>query len=190
DLLPAAGQAAIQDGDAALAALGHDFLGVNYYSPQYARAPSPGNPLPFDLAEPPAGLPRSEMGWAVDPSGFSELLLHLADRYGPALPPVYITENGTPGPDRPGPDGSVRDPDRVSYLEGHLAALCTVLDRGVDVRGYYCWSLMANSEWSFGYGMRFGLVYVDFASQRRVPKSSYHWYRELIARHRPARPPA
>jgi beta-glucosidase len=184
DLLPAAGQAAIRDGDAALAALGHDFLGVNYYSPQYVRAPSPGNPLPFDLAEPPAGMPRSQMGWAVQPAGFTELLLHLKERYGDALPPIYITENGTASPDAPGPDGAVRDPDRVSYLDGHLRALRTAMDGGVDVRGYFCWSLMDNFEWSFGYDMRFGLVHVDFGTQRRVPKASYHWYRDLIAAHR------
>ena len=181
DLLPAAGQAAIRDGDAALAALGHDFLGVNYYSPQYARAASPGNPLPFDLAEPPAGLPRSQMGWSVEPDRFTALLLHLADRYGDALPPVYVTENGVPGPDQPGPDGAVRDPDRMSYLDGHLRALRAAMDRGVDVRGYFCWSLLDNFEWSFGYDMRFGLVYVDFPTQRRIPKASYYWYRDLIA---------
>jgi beta-glucosidase len=182
EILPAAGQQVIRDGDAALAALGHDFLGVNYYAPQYARAPSPGNPLPFDLAEPPPQLPRSGMGLAVDPSGLTELLLHLADRYGPALPPAYITENGTPGHDQRGPDGGVRDPDRISYLEGHLTALRAAMDRGVDVRGYYCWSLLDNFEWTFGYDMRFGLVYVDFGSQRRIRKTSYRWYSDLIAR--------
>src|SRR5262249_57806082 len=116
----------------------------------------------------------------------TELLLHLAGRYGPALPPVYITENGTPGHDLPGPDGGVRDPDRIRYLAGHLVALRAAMDRGVDVRGYYCWSLLDNFEWSFGYGMRFGLVYVDFGSQRRTRKTSYRWYGDLIAR-QPAR---
>jgi beta-glucosidase len=181
DLLPAAGQAAIRDGDDALAALGHDFLGVNYYAPQYVRAASPGNPLPFDLAAPPDGQVRSLMGWSVEPDGFSAVLLHLAERYGDALPPVYISENGAPGVDEPGPDGGVRDPDRVSYLHAHLAALRQAMDRGVDVRGYFCWTLMDNFEWTFGYDMRFGLVHVDFDTQRRVPKASYHWYRDLIA---------
>ena len=81
----------------------------------------------------------------------------------------------------------MRDPDRMSYLDGHLTALRSAMDRGVDVRGYFCWSLMDNFEWSLGYDMRFGLVYVDFETQRRIPKASYHWYRDLVAAHRAGR---
>jgi len=153
---------------------------VNYYAPQYAAAPSPGNPLPFDLAEPPAGLPRSGLGGSVEPDGLVELLEHLRDRYD--LPPVLITENGAAYPDPVAEDGAVRDEDRIAYLASHLAAVRTAIDRGVDVRGYFCWSLLDNFEWAFGYGMRFGLVHVDYPTQRRTPKSSFAWYREQIRR--------
>jgi beta-glucosidase len=181
-LLPPATLAAIQDGDAALISAGHDVLGVNYYAPQYARAPSPGNQLPFDLAEPPAGLPRTMMGGSNEPAGLVELLEHLRARYPGTLPPILLTENGAAYPDQVGTDGTVDDQDRVGYLAGHLDAVGTALERGVDVRGYYCWSLLDNFEWAFGYAMRFGLVHVDFDTQARTPKASYHWFRERIRR--------
>jgi beta-glucosidase len=186
DLLPDTAAAAIRDGDTDLTALGHDVLGVNYYAPQYAVAPSAGNPLPFELAEPPAGLPRSGLGGSVEPAGLVELLEHLRGRY-PALPPVYLTENGAAYPDTVGADGSVHDPDRIAYLAGHLDAVRTAIDRGVDVRGYFCWSLLDNFEWAFGYDLRFGLVHVDYPTQRRTPKSSFAWYRDQIRQERVTR---
>jgi beta-glucosidase len=172
---------AIRDGDLALTAAGHDVFGVNYYSPQYALAPSAGNPLPFEMAEPPAGLPRSGLGGSVEPDGLVELLEHLRERY-PDLPPILITENGAAYPDAVAEDGAIHDADRIAYLAGHLDAVRTAIGRGVDVRGYFCWSLLDNFEWSYGYDMRFGLVHVDYATQRRTPKQSFSWYRDQVRR--------
>jgi beta-glucosidase len=98
-----------------------------------------------------------------------------------------VTENGAAYDDAVGPDGAVHDPDRVSYLDGHLRAVRAAIDAGVDVRGYYCWSLLDNFEWAEGFSKRFGLVHVDFGTLARTPKDSYGWYRELIAGQKPAR---
>ncbi|MEV6208202.1 GH1 family beta-glucosidase [Kitasatospora sp. NPDC051914] len=173
----------VRPGDLKLiAAPGLDGLGVNYYNPTRIAAPTdPG--LPFSEA-PIEGVPRTAFDWPVVPDGLRELLVGLRDRYGAALPPVTITENGCSVADRPAPDGSVDDPDRISYLAGHLDALAAAVAEGVDVRGYYTWSLLDNYEWAEGYHQRFGLVHVDFETQRRIPKASYAWYRDLITAHR------
>lgn len=120
------------------------------------------------------------MGWPVEPAGLTRLLTWLRDTY-PALPPIYITENGRACDDVVDAAGQVDDPDRVRYLDGHLRAVVDAVDAGVDVRGYYCWSLMDNFEWAEGYGKRFGLVHIDYATQERTPKSSFTWFRGLIA---------
>ncbi|MFB8238774.1 GH1 family beta-glucosidase [Kitasatospora purpeofusca] len=151
-------------------------LGVNYYNP--TRIAAPTDPaLPFTFAEI-SDAPRTAFGWPIVPDGLRELLVTLHDRYGTALPPVTVTENGcstTEGLD---------DPTRAFYLATHLDALATAAAEGVDVRGYYTWSLLDNFEWAEGYHQRFGLVHVDFETQRRTPRSSYAWYRDLIAAHR------
>ncbi|WP_030163549.1 GH1 family beta-glucosidase [Spirillospora albida] len=170
----------IRDEDLAIIASPIDFLGVNYYQPTGVTAPAEGNPLPFDLAEL-SGHPVTGMGWPIVPDAFLELLRSLKERYGDRLPPLYITENGCSFPDEPGPDGAVDDASRIAYLDAHIAAMRTAVDEGVDVRGYYTWSLLDNFEWSEGYGPRFGLVHVDYATQQRTPKKSYAWYRDLIA---------
>ncbi len=131
------------------------------------------------------GVRRTAMGWPVAPGTLTDLLVDLQKQYGDALPPVHITENGSAEDDEAGPDGAVHDIDRVDYLRDHLIALRAAIDAGVDVRGYYVWSLLDNFEWAFGYAKRFGIVRVDHATQRRVPKDSYHWYRRLIAAQRP-----
>lgn len=182
--------AAIRDGDLATIAAPLDALGVNYYNPAGIGAPSEGNPLPFDmrLIE---GYPRTYFGWPVVPEALRDLLVSLRHRYGVALPPIHITENGCACDDAVGPDGRCADPDRVSYLDAHVTAMADAMATGVDVRGYYVWSLLDNFEWAEGYTKRFGLVHVDFATQARTPKSSFAWYRDLIAAHsgpRPARP--
>ena len=125
-------------------------------------------------------------GWPVIPSGLTELLTGLRDRYASALPPVYITENGCSTHDEPAPDGTVNDQPRISYLDGHVRALRDAMTAGVDVRGYFVWSLLDNFEWAQGYRQRFGIVHVDFATQRRTPKASFNWYRDLIAARRGA----
>ena len=156
-----------------------DFYGVNYYEPQRAAAPSPGNPLPFDLV-PVEGYPMTTNDQPVVPDGLTEFLITLHERIGPALPPIYITENGCAGAEEPDPTGRVRDAHRIEYLAEHLAALSTAITAGVDVRGYFVWSLLDNFEWSKGYRPRFGLVHVDYSTQTRTPKDSYRWYQTLI----------
>jgi beta-glucosidase len=164
-----------------------DFYGVNYYQPTKVAAPGSGQPegtelpagLPFALAEL-EGYARTGFGWPVVPDGLRELLVGLRDRYGEALPPVYVTESGASFPDEPGPDGAVHDRERVDYLAGHLRAVRAALDEGVDVRGYFVWSLLDNFEWAAGYGQRFGLVHVDYPTQRRTPKDSFHWLRRRL----------
>ena len=94
--------------------------------------------------------------------------------------PLYISENGASFADYADPQGQVKDPERVAYFDGHLRAALQALHAGVDLRGYWAWSLLDNFEWSFGYGKRFGLVHVDYPTQRRTPKSSFHWLQEVI----------
>lgn len=176
----------VRPGDLELVAgPGLDGLGVNYYNPTRIGAPTdPG--LPFAEA-PIEGVPRTAFGWPVVPDGLRELLVGLRKSYGTALPPVTITENGCSVADELGPDGTVPDRPRIDYLAGHLDALAEAVAEGVDVRGYFTWSLLDNFEWAEGFTQRFGLVHVDFDTQRRTPKASYTWYRDLIVAHRTCR---
>jgi beta-glucosidase/6-phospho-beta-glucosidase/beta-galactosidase len=123
---------------------------------------------------------HTDMGWPITPDGFTELLLRLHTDY-PNMPPIYITENGC-AYDDPVIDGRCADPRRIEYLDLHLRAVKDAIDEGVDVRGYYHWSLMDNFEWALGYDKRFGLVHVDFDTLERTPKDSADWYREVINR--------
>jgi beta-glucosidase len=165
-----------------------DFYGVNYYNPSRVAGPetdlqSEGldiEGLPFTTV-PVEGYPRTAFGWPVVPDGLREVLVGLRDDYGSSLPPVYVTESGCAYDDKPGPDGAVHDPERIEYLDGHLRAIGRAIDAGVDVRGYYTWSLMDNFEWAEGYTKRFGLVHVDYTDQMRTPKDSYAWYGATIA---------
>ena len=122
------------------------------------------------------------MGWEVDADGLHALLLRLRRDYGDL--PVYITENGAAFDGEEVVDGRVEDPQRVAYLRDHLAALERAVADGVDVRRYYAWSLLDNFEWEHGYSKRFGIVHVDYATQRRTPKRSALWFRDYIARAR------
>ena len=175
------GPPVIRPGDLDTIATPIDALGVNYYSPTGVRAPREPGPLPFELV-PLTGYPTTSFDWPVAPDGLHELLLWLRHRYGEALPPVHVTENGCSYPDVIAPDGRCHDPERIAYLDGHLRAVRAAMDDGVDVRGYFVWSLLDNFEWAEGFTKRFGLVHVDFETQVRTPKSSYAWYRDLIAR--------
>jgi beta-glucosidase len=168
----------VQEGDLEVIGAPIDFLGVNFYQPAVAR---PGDG-PLAVEELRADGPRTAMGWTVEPTSLTTLLLRLRRDYGDV--PLVITENGASFEDPP-VDGQavVEDPDRVAYLRDHIAAVELAVGQGVDVRGYYVWSLLDNFEWEHGYDSRFGIVAVDFANQRRVPKRSALWYRDLIARH-------
>jgi beta-glucosidase len=124
------------------------------------------------------------MGWEVYPDGLKDLLVRLDRDY--ELPAVYITENGAAYRDTRR-NGSVTDPQRISYVERHLATLAGAIAEGVPVRGYFLWSLLDNFEWAFGFSRRFGIVYVDFETLERVPKDSFRWYRDVIAAQSAAR---
>jgi beta-glucosidase len=173
----------VLDGDLAVISDPLDGYGVNYYNPARLSA-LPGSPLPFRM-EPIPGYPVTAFGWPVVPAGLTELLTMFKDRYGDRLPPVYVTENGCSVNDEVSADGTIDDQPRISYLDAHVRATHAAMTSGVDVRGYFAWSLMDNFEWSEGYTQRFGLVHVDFETQRRTPKASFGWYRDLIAAQRP-----
>jgi beta-glucosidase len=169
----------VRDGDLDTIAAPLDALGVNYYNPTAIRAPAAGSPMPFEQV-PLEGYARTGFGWPVVPEGLHTMLTSLKEEYAEALPPIYVTESGCAYPDVVGPDGRCDDPDRVSYLDSHIRAVRQAAADGVDVRGYFVWSLLDNWEWAEGFSQRFGLVHVDFASQVRTPKTSYAWYREVI----------
>ncbi len=119
------------------------------------------------------------MKWEVFPQGLTDILLWFRDRYGPT--PLFVTENGAAFYDPPEAiDGEISDPLRIHYLRTHLIAVAEAMKRGVDVRGYFVWSLLDNLEWSHGYSKRFGIIHVDFATQKRTPKGSARFYREVI----------
>ncbi|QIP87557.1 beta-glucosidase [Streptomyces sp. Tu 2975] len=182
----------VRDGDTAEIKQRLDFLGVNYYTPTLVSAAADGTShgsdghgrsdhspwvgadnVAFHL--PPGST--TAMGWAVDPTGMHDLLLRL----GADLPglPLVITENGAAFDDYVDPSGEVRDPDRIAYLHGHLTAVHRAIEAGVDVRGYFLWSLLDNFEWGYGFSKRFGTVYVDYPTGRRIPKVSSRWYAQL-----------
>jgi len=166
----------VRDGDLAAISSPIDFLGVNYYFPQRVRSDLSRQPLELASVVPPP--PTTAMGWEVDPDGLHELLVRVRRDYGDV--PIYITENGAAFEDGPVVNGTLEDPRRVDYLHSHLGALARAIADGVDVRRYFAWSMLDNFEWEHGYSKRFGLVYVDYATQRRVPKRSALWYRDFI----------
>jgi beta-glucosidase len=180
DLAPVTDASFILDGDTETIAQPLDFLGVNYYTRHVVAAGLwPGSAdVRFQLEN---GLPRTATGWDVDPEGLVDILTQVQRDY-PAIP-VYLTENGAAFDDEV-VDGIVRDTDRVDYIRSHLASLITMRERGMDVRGYFAWSLMDNFEWAEGYDKRFGIVHVDYETQVRTPKDSARWYADLIRRHR------
>jgi beta-glucosidase len=180
----------VRDGDLKVISAPLDLLGINYYSRHVVAAGEPG---PVHEPRPPScwpgseevrfvtrGVPRTAMDWEIDAPGLLETLRRVHTGYPPL--PLYITENGAAFDDVPGPDGTVDDADRVDYLDQHLRVCRQAIADGVPLRGYFAWSLLDNFEWSWGYSRRFGLVYVDYPTQRRVPKASGLWYAEVIRR--------
>ncbi|MGX7677270.1 GH1 family beta-glucosidase [Jatrophihabitans sp. DSM 45814] len=173
----------VRDGDLELISNPIDFLGVNYYTPAVVGGtPIPGG-SPFPAAPGvyvhPNDGPQTAMGWLVEPEGLTDLLLGLS-RECPDLP-LMITENGSAYPDVVDANGEVVDTDRASYLSAHVGAVAEAIAAGADVRGYLAWSLLDNFEWAWGYSQRFGIVYVDFATQTRRVKSSGKLYAKIIA---------
>jgi beta-glucosidase len=180
----------IREGDPATINARLDALGINYYTPLTVAAPDGSghveevtdHPGCGDLSFPQVDLPRTIMDWPIDAEGLHELLLRVHRDYDGI--PMIITENGMANDDYVGPTGEVHDPERISYVSDHIDAAARAIEDGVDLRGYFQWSLHDNFEWAYGYGKRFGIVYVDYPTQKRILKSSAHWYRDLIARER------
>ena len=156
-----------------------DFLGVNYYTRNVTRH----DPNQWPLRAGPVtqkSATYTETGWEVFPQGLTDVLLWVKENYGPI--PMYITENGAAFFDPPVADGDVvEDPLRVKYYRAHLRAIREAMRRGCDIRGYFAWSLLDNLEWSLGYTKRFGIVHVDFETQKRTPKQSARFYSQVIA---------
>ncbi|MFI8288121.1 GH1 family beta-glucosidase [Streptomyces sp. NPDC085614] len=158
-----------------------DWHGLNYYFPAVV-VDDPDGPVPHAREVHRPEVPHTGMDWPIDADGLESLLLRLTEDYG--VRELYVTENGSSFPDTVGPDGAVDDPERTRYLEGHLAACARAVRKGAPLAGYYAWSLLDNFEWAYGYDKRFGLVHVDYATQRRTVKSSGRWYADLIRAHR------
>ena len=185
---PAAADGLVIEGDLGVIGAPLDFLGVNFYAPGYVGLLRPdGEPRrgetvtgPGTVSVQPEGLPVTAMNWLVEPDALHELLTRVVAPATGALP-VYITENGSAWPDYVTPDGRVHDPERVSYLRGHLAAVHQAISDGVPVKGYYAWSLLDNFEWAEGFSKRFGLAYTDFGTQERILKDSGEFYASVIA---------
>ncbi|CAN5700251.1 GH1 family beta-glucosidase [soil metagenome] len=153
-----------------------DYLGLNYYRQETIHADS-DEPFDWHVA-PPRGAELTEMEWEVVPEGLYEALTWLHREYAPRE--IVISENGAAYPDPVAADGVVHDQDRLRYLARHLHAAADALDEGVPLSGYFVWSLLDNFEWSLGYGKRFGMVHVDFETQRRTLKDSGRWYQSLV----------
>jgi beta-glucosidase len=184
DLAPYGLANRIQAGDLDLIGAPIDLLGVNYYRAHtVAAGPEPVHPSEWVGVEHvefvSRGLPRTDSGWEVQPPGLVDVLVRLHEEYPPI--PLHITENGAAYRDSIDPDGEIRDEARIAFLDAHLRAAHTAIQHGVDLRGYFYWSLLDNFEWAEGYAKRFGIIHVDYTSQHRTPKQSAHWYAQVIA---------
>jgi beta-glucosidase len=166
----------IRDGDLRVIAAPADFLGVNYYETKTV-AEDPGEPYHQARVMPRTGR-LTAGGLDVRPAGLGRILRRVS---GYTAMPLYVTENGAAFHDYVDPEGGVDDVERISYLSDHVAETFRAMQAGVDVRGYFAWSLLDNLEWADGYSRRFGLVFVDFGTQARIPKASARWYQRLIA---------
>ena len=152
-----------------------DFIGVNYYRREVVARSENGGARTVHMPD----SDYTDMGWEVSPEGLYDLLKSLADDYGPEA--IYVTENGAAYGDLRAHDGSVRDPERQDYLEEHINVIGRAIGDGVPIAGYFVWSFLDNFEWAHGYSKRFGIVFVDYPTLARIPKSSFYWYRDFIA---------
>ncbi|MEN3953520.1 GH1 family beta-glucosidase [Iodidimonas sp. SYSU 1G8] len=165
----------VQPGDLARICQPLDWFGLNHYGPIFAKA-DPSMVWGYAWGSAPADMPSTDIGWSIHPEAFRDTLLTLTERY---RLPIFVTENGCGGKDPVAADGTIDDAGRVAYLDAYIRAMHDAIVRGADVRGYFVWSLLDNFEWGAGYSNRFGIVHVDFATQKRTPKSSYDWYATL-----------
>ncbi len=178
---------AILPGDMELAQTKNDWLGINYYFDTRVGPSDEGTTVQFDnsallgltIDTTPQGE-LTDMGWPITPEGLTTLLVRWYEEFGARLPQIFITENGCAYPDAPDNSGKIHDLRRISYLDKHLNAILDAIDRGVNIGGYFQWSLLDNFEWSLGYQKRFGIIYVDYNSQQRLLKDSAHWYADVI----------
>ncbi|MDG4862318.1 GH1 family beta-glucosidase [Streptomyces sp. T-3] len=170
-----------QAGDLAAMAEPLDWLGLNYYFPAVVTD-DPTGPAPYARQVQRLDVPRTGMDWEIDAGGIESLLLRLTHDYGARK--LYVTENGSAYPDVVRRDGSIDDPERADYLIRHLAACASAARKGAPLAGYFAWSLLDNFEWAYGYDKRFGLVHVDYSTQKRTVKGSGHRYADVIRAHR------
>ncbi len=186
----------IRDGDMELVNAPIDFLGVNYYSPHFVRLADPCGRgaeekpvagMPGVVVVKPDNLPRTSQGWLIEPEGLYDLLVTVGSEIAPGCS-LYVTENGCAAEDYVTPEGVVDDFERIEYIHGHLLAAWRAIQDGVPLAGYFYWSLFDNFEWAWGYQKRFGLVFVDFSTQRRIPKRSAAFYGDIARAN--ALPPA
>ena len=187
------GFSVVREGDLELINQPIDFLGVNYYFPStvidesratearlagyFVSSEDPFPDLKLRSVETP-GRDKTAMDWEIHASGLTSLLVRIRDEYHSL--PIYITENGAAFDDYVDPNGHVMDLNRIAYLQEHISAVHDAIDAGVNVQGYFVWSLLDNFEWSFGYSRRFGIVWVDFPTGRRLTKASFAWYHDTI----------
>ena len=178
---------AILPGDMELAQTKNDWLGINYYFDTRVGASDSAKTVEFDnsafLGLTIDSTPRgdlTDMGWPITPEGLTNMLVRWKNEFGNRVPQIFITENGCAYPDGPDASGKINDLRRISYLDKHLNALLDAIGQGVNLGGYFQWSLLDNFEWSLGYQKRFGIVFVDYESQKRTPKESAYWYSNVI----------
>ncbi len=163
-------------GDMAQIARSVDWFGLNHYSPHYIKAAS--NVIGATFGAPPDDVPRTSIGWPIVPGAFRDTLLDVDRRF---RLPIYVLENGTASDDKVDEAGRVQDTGRIAYLQAYIGAMNEAVSAGADVRGYFVWSLLDNFEWASGYSQRFGLVYIDYLTRKRIPKASARWYSDQIA---------
>ncbi len=164
----------IQEGDLSIISKEIDFLGINYYTRNVSRFDNKSFSLSTSGF---SALPKTDMEWDISPESFRKVI-EMVREY--TEKPIYISENGSAWPDEVAEDGKVHDIGRIDYLEKHLAQVEQMNKDGLNIQGYYAWSFMDNYEWAYGYDKRFGIVYVDYETQKRIPKDSYYRYQEII----------
>lgn len=165
----------IKDGDLNEICQEIDFLGINYYNNNCVQY-CPAAAFHYEAAY--TDIPKTSMGWDITPEALGDIVRRIRREYTDK--PIMITENGSAWDDVQEPDGRIHDSERAQYLEQHLKVVEELNDQGMNVTGYFVWTLMDNFEWAFGYSRRFGLAYTDYATQRRIPKDSFYRYRQII----------